>query len=98
MTKTNHWASKSLTVILPYLTSLRTMIESGELREARKVVRDLYPFGERRYWPYREWCAVIRIYLPGLCAGRKPKESGGWFEATDQGTKRSEGEEPGARA
>ena len=27
--------------------------------ERRKAIRDAYPFGERKYWPYKVWCKVV---------------------------------------
>ncbi|MEQ9131130.1 MAG: hypothetical protein RJQ08_13515 [Salinisphaeraceae bacterium] len=32
-------------------------------RELRKALRDAYPFGERKYWPYRAWLAEVRAQI-----------------------------------
>ena len=29
-------------------------------KEIRKALKDAYPFGERKYWPYKVWCDEIR--------------------------------------
>jgi hypothetical protein len=31
--------------------------------ELTKALRDAYPFGERRYWPYKAWLAEIKRQL-----------------------------------
>jgi len=28
-----------------------------------RLLRPLYPFGERRYWPYKAWRRAVRHYL-----------------------------------
>lgn len=33
--------------------------------EAEKQLREAYPFGERRYWPYRVWLAEQGAALYG---------------------------------
>ena len=36
---------------------------TATLAERRAALRAAYPFGERRYWPYRAWCKAQRAYL-----------------------------------
>lgn len=33
------------------------------LRDRRKRISAAYPFGARRWWPYRVWCRRVRAYL-----------------------------------
>jgi hypothetical protein len=30
--------------------------------EIRRQVREAYPFGERKYWPYKAWIARVRAW------------------------------------
>lgn len=32
----------------------------ADLRKLRKALRDAYPFGERRYHPYKVWCDEVK--------------------------------------
>jgi len=41
--------------------------------ELKKLLYDAYPFGERKYWPYKVWCQCVRETL-GLSRYR-PKET-----------------------
>ena len=34
-----------------------------DLAFIRKALRGTYPFGERRYWPYKVWCDEVRKQL-----------------------------------
>jgi len=65
------WRSRSVVALLPLLNPVRDLIEKGELKEARKMVKDAYPFGQREYTPYKIWCEEVRRYLPGLYPQRK---------------------------
>lgn len=31
--------------------------------EIRRILRDLYPYGERKYHPYKIWCDEINVQL-----------------------------------
>lgn len=31
--------------------------------DRKKRIRDAYPFGERAYYPYKQWCKAQREYL-----------------------------------
>lgn len=35
-------------------------------RELRKLLREAYPFGERRYHPYKIWCDEVNKTLKDL--------------------------------
>jgi len=41
------------------------------VRERRAALREGYPFGERRCWPYKVWLQCQRAYL-ARCAGLDP--------------------------
>lgn len=32
----------------------------ADLHKLRKALRDAYPFGERRYHPYKVWCDEVK--------------------------------------
>jgi len=34
------------------------------------VVREAYPFGERKYWPYKVWCRRVRAWRKAAREGR----------------------------
>lgn len=33
------------------------------LAERRRALRDVYPFGVRKWWPYKAWLLERRLYL-----------------------------------
>lgn len=37
--------------------------EGKPLPEIRKALAAVYPFGPRKYWPYKIWCDEIRFQL-----------------------------------
>jgi len=41
----------------------RSLPADLSLKERRKAVREAYPWGERRMWPYKAWCRAQREYL-----------------------------------
>lgn len=34
--------------------------EGADAKQIRKAVREAYPFGPRKYWPYKVWLARVR--------------------------------------
>lgn len=36
-----------------------------------QALRDAYPFGERKYWPYKIWCKRVRAWKAAVRAGRE---------------------------
>ncbi|QPI73888.1 hypothetical protein [Sphingobium sp. Cam5-1] len=40
-----------------------TLPEDISFTARRKAIRAAYPFGERRYWPYKGWLKAQREYL-----------------------------------
>jgi hypothetical protein len=37
--------------------------EGKDEKEIRKALKEAYPFGERRYHPYKVWCDEIRVQM-----------------------------------
>lgn len=33
---------------------------TSDIKKLRRALREAYPFGERKYWPYKVWCSEIR--------------------------------------
>ena len=31
-----------------------------DMKKLRKALRDAYPFGERKYYPYKVWCDEVK--------------------------------------
>ncbi len=38
-------------------------LPKGDILELRRKLRDAYPWGERKYWPYKVWCEEVRSAL-----------------------------------
>jgi len=38
----------------------------ADLKTLRKRISEAYPFGERKYWPYKCWCREVRKALRNL--------------------------------
>ena len=34
-----------------------------DMKKLRKALRDAYPYGERKMWPYKVWCSEIKRQL-----------------------------------
>jgi hypothetical protein len=56
MTHRNRWYAESVAVINKAINDSPPG-ETPELR--RKRISTLYPFGERQYWPYKEWLLAM---------------------------------------
>jgi len=43
----------------------RVIEETGreDIKKLRKALKEAYPYGERRCWPYKVWCSEIRNQL-----------------------------------
>ena len=48
------------------LHELRPRVDMENLPEARRVIREAYPFGMRKFTPYKVWCEEVRKAFPGL--------------------------------
>jgi hypothetical protein len=55
------------------MPEVRRLMAEGKMREARILVREAYPFGERTMWPYKMWTSSVRVAFPGLYPKRKPE-------------------------
>ena len=62
------WRDKARPIIAAVIAKYGT----DDLRFLRSALRDAYPFGERKYHPYRMWCDEVKVQL-GLKTGPKPK-------------------------
>jgi len=59
------WRSRAVNVIWAVINDHR----GADERTIRLALRRAYPFGERRYWPYKVWCeevdrALRRLFPP----------------------------------
>jgi hypothetical protein len=58
--RTSEWYARAVAVIRPALD----VLPAGTPRKvARRALRDLYPFGERAFWPYKCWLQAVRDQL-----------------------------------
>lgn len=46
-------------------------VDRTDIRAVRRALRAAYPFGQRRFWPYKAWLLEIRSRL-GHGLNRKP--------------------------
>lgn len=51
------WRDTARPIIAKVLADNQDKTES----EIRKALQDAYPFGERKYHPYKVWCDEIRV-------------------------------------
>jgi hypothetical protein len=56
MSEIGIWRARSNEVILKVLAETWGQPE----REIKKALLDAYPFGERKYYPYKIWCEQIK--------------------------------------
>jgi hypothetical protein len=54
----------------PRIAKVIEEVGTEDMKALRKALFEAYPYGERRYWPYKVWCDEIRTQL-GL---KRPKE------------------------
>ena len=62
----------------PTIRKVLAETKGQDMKAIRKALREAYPYGERRFWPYKIWCDEIRRQL-GL---KKPPRH---EKATDSG-------------
>lgn len=44
--------------------------------ELKRALKDAYPFGERKHWPYKIWCGCVKRALAGRrLSETKPENS-----------------------
>ena len=47
----------------PIISRVIYEVGRGDMKKLRKALRDAYPFGERKYHPYKIWCDEVRRQL-----------------------------------
>jgi len=60
------WRTQSARIIAKALASVPA---TATEKEVRAILYPLYPFGERKYHPYKQWCRAVKDAL----AARKAK-------------------------
>ncbi len=58
----------------PIIDKVITEVGTSDMKVLRKALREAYPFGVRKYFPYKIWCDEIRVQL-GLKPAKKQKET-----------------------
>lgn len=61
------WRGKSRLIIAAVISIVGTQ----DMPALRRALRDAYPFGERKYWPYKIWLDEIRRQLTPVKPKRK---------------------------
>ncbi len=44
----------------PIIAKVIARVGRDDVKALRRALREAYPFGERRYWPYKVWCDEVR--------------------------------------
>ena len=64
----SHWRAEAARVCAEVVKA-----HTGDEQELRAALREAYPFGERKYWPYKCWLAeqdaAIRAWRVRLSVG-----------------------------
>jgi hypothetical protein len=47
----------------PVIADVIRRVGRGDDKALRSALRDAYPFGVRKYHPYRIWCDEVRVQL-----------------------------------
>ena len=47
----------------PIIAAVIARVGLDDRKALRKALVDAYPFGERKYWPYKAWCSEMRTQL-----------------------------------
>lgn len=47
----------------PRIAAVIAEVGRADPKALRRALRDAYPAGERRYWPYKVWCDEVRKQL-----------------------------------
>lgn len=62
MSRPSQWRGKAA----PVITQVVFRIGRGDPKALRRALRQAYPFGERRGWPYKAWLAEIHARVGPL--------------------------------
>ncbi len=57
--KTKTWREEAA----PIISSVIRQYGTSDLQALRRHLRDAYPFGEKKYYPYKVWCDEITRQL-----------------------------------
>lgn len=49
--------------LAPVIAKVIAEVGREEPKRLRAALRDAYPCGERKYWPYKVWCDEVRRQL-----------------------------------
>lgn len=67
----------------PIIAKVLEVNKNADERATRKALKAAYPFGERKYHPYKIWLSEIQVQLNKKTLGKKknivPKEQGKLF-------------------
>lgn len=59
----------------PIIADVIKRVGRQDEKALRKALKDAYPFGERRYWPYKAWLSEIKRQLYGKACRVKAHKS-----------------------
>lgn len=66
------WRAHAARVIAKVIQEVGT----DDPKALRKALREAYPFGERKYWPYKVWLDEVRRQLNPTPAAAEPGPDG----------------------
>jgi hypothetical protein len=49
--------------IAPLIANIIGSVGTKDMKALRAALRQAYPYGERKYWPYKVWCDEVRRQL-----------------------------------
>ena len=67
-----YWAYESDKVLSELF---KTFTPETPLKEVEKAICDAYPFGERKYWPYRVWLTRVKLHKKAFALGLKTADA-----------------------
>ena len=69
----------------PIIAEVIERVGRSDEKALRKALREAYPFGERKYHPYKIWCSEIQVQLGNRTLGaRRPSEPAKFVPAEGQ--------------
>ena len=79
MNELSHWRATAQETLFRIRPEVQAALGSGNQQEARRILREAYPFGERKHYPYKVWCEEMGRAFPGVYQRRNPtRPFGGW--------------------
>jgi hypothetical protein len=60
----------------PIIAEVLQRVGTGDMNALRKALREAYPFGDRKCFPYKVWCSEIKRQLGRPLVGRKQQPGG----------------------